>query len=139
MNTAITQLLSLLGIMQGIVILLTSAPSEAFEVILYSFLSVILQFFLPRIYFLLLAEGGGKNSKKVFASLLQVSGDYFSNENDLVLVLVFDFIHVFTFIVSRCHFIPALKKIWGHCILINNSNSTACTSLNSPIKDLLFH
>ena len=45
MNTAIMQLLSLLGIMQGIVILLTSAPSEALEVILYSF------------YFLLLAEG----------------------------------------------------------------------------------
>ena len=52
MNTAIMQLLSLLGIMQGIVILLTSAPSEALEVILYSF------------YFLLLAEGVEKIAQR---------------------------------------------------------------------------
>ena len=36
------QLLSLLGIMQGIVILLTSAPSEALEVILYSFMTSVI-------------------------------------------------------------------------------------------------
>ena len=36
-------------------------------------------------------------------------------------------------------FRPHAEKIWGHCILINNFNSTAFTSLNSPIKDLLFH
>ena len=49
--------------MQGIVILLTSAPSEALEVILYSF------------YFLLLAEGVEKNSTKVFAALLAVGDE----------------------------------------------------------------